>query len=257
MQDQTNLNLQLEGIFKKGREYFARLKKNKTAFFKKITSPYSTFIYSEEGEISHLINKRPLKQLNSKTYTEFKKKRDSFTDLVVNEFTPAFNYLLENDFQKADPRIWYLDIETIDPDNKKFPSMDDPDIPITHIQIYDNYTDIVYIIMLKNVSNELKKKYPDVKFIVTKTEESLIESFIKMLNKALPTVIYAWNGNFFDFPYITLRARKLKVDINGFSPLGKTTITESEYNNKKEYGSCSKCCFGRKCINRRKLFYIQ
>ena len=52
-------------------------------------------------------------------------------------------------------------------------------------------------------------------------EYSMLGEFISFVNKLDFDLFYAWNGNFFDYPYIVNRMKYLKIEPKEMSPYDK------------------------------------
>jgi DNA polymerase elongation subunit (family B) len=130
------------------------------------------------------------------------------------------------------PRIMFLDIETIDLNDRRFPQPHIAGAPITHIQIMDSYTKKVIILYMQEPSEKVKEKHQNVKFVKCNNEYEMLDKFTKILHKLNPSIITAYNGNLFDFPYIFFRSMKLKFPIERLSPLNEVTF-RMEFKNRK------------------------
>ncbi len=120
--------------------------------------------------------------------------------------------------------------------NKGFPHPNKALEPISLFQVYDNKEKIMIILGLRPWKHEHKYKYDyKVKYIQCKNEIDLITKFIQIFNHLNPLIIYAWNGNEFDFPYIFNRMKNLNMDINTLSKYGNTKLKEKNYGHKTIY----------------------
>jgi len=108
---------------------------------------------------------------------------------------------------------------------KEFPDAQTAEFPVTQIQIYDTYTDKIIILSLDGMKDETKfKHHKNLIFKEFDDEVELYKSFLKLLDGLKPTVISAWNGDYFDFPYLTNRAMGLKgVNYRKLSPIHKVS----------------------------------
>jgi len=212
----------LSGIFKTKKGYYERV----NGKLNKINLIYSLFEKNNSGNYSYVLNKDEKyirKDFNSKK--DFDNYYNRYKDLkILKKINPVINYTYKNYWNKQnfeEPRIVYLDIETIDLKNREFPLPYYADAPITHIQLRDSKTKKDIIFCLKDVSENLRKKYPEVKFIIRENEKDLLEVYGTVIKKLNPDVVTAYNGNFFDFPYIFFRSVKLGLDPSTFSPLSE------------------------------------
>jgi len=221
----------IEGIFKKGNDLILRYNKQGASYFKKIKATYPVYISDRNGDYRYIFRDVPM---TKRVYNNKKDLKETLqiaelSNQLVEAYDPEIElrYPLWKKFQNTRPNslIWFLDIEVIDLNNRKFPQPYLADAPITHIQIADNFTDKVVLLMTKAPSDEFYKKWKDnTEIIVYNSEEELLEGFIKKLKSDNPTIITAWNGENFDFPYITFRAKKLGININKFSPLNEAKV---------------------------------
>lgn len=120
------------------------------------------------------------------------------------------------------PRIWYLDIETraeTAPDPVNTPN------EIILIQFYDTFTKTEYVLGRKPWKPEDDYKYSvPVKYIEISSEYDLIDAFFRIFQKQDPLIIYAWNGEGFDFPYIFNRAKMIGISPERMSNYGLVTL---------------------------------
>ena len=193
------------------------------------------------------IDDTPVCKITFNNIWDKKKYVEQFKDLkTIIDYDEWIDIVYEKYWKKEtpDPTIVYLDIETIDLNNRKFPEPHKAEAPITHIQLMNGKTGKIVILYLKEPSNELKEKYKDVKFIKCNNEYQMLDYYSKIIKKWNPTIITAYNGRLFDFPYIFFRAKKLKFDINNLSPLNETTFKVEFKNNQtgeyKKYYDISK-----------------
>jgi len=114
-----------------------------------------------------------------------------------------------------EPRTWILDIETRSGQVRpgEFPHANAAWEEITMIQIYDNITDMYYVLGRKKFTGEFELS--NAKFIYIPKEEDLLEFFIRMLEKHKPGVITTWNGFTFDISYLTNRIARVLDNFDG------------------------------------------
>ena len=177
----------------------------------------------------HTLIKREFKTLKEKN--NYKK---TYGDLKTVYDYPEWNdYVFEKRWQKETPkpRILYLDIEVMDMNNKKFPQPHIAEAPITHIQLTDSKTEKTIILYMQEPSQELKDKFKEVKFIKCNSELEMFKKFETLLQKINPSVVTAYNGNLFDFPYLYFRSRKVGYNIDKLSPLSEVRVSV-EFKNK-------------------------
>ena len=123
------------------------------------------------------------------------------------------------------PRIFYLDIETRSVG--EFPAPEKANQEITLIQIFDNYTKTMYVFGLRDYKPQegYELEYP-VKYIKCNNEIELLEKYFKFFKLLNPLIIFAWNGDGFDFPYIFNRLKNLGLDKNLMSNFGEAELKE-------------------------------
>lgn len=140
-------------------------------------------------------------------------------DLVIREeFRAVGSY-------HAKPRIMYLDIETrVGTVMPGFPVPDKALEPVSLIQFLDSKTDVVHIIgdkefyFQKYWDAQADHKGKEIKYLSCKTEIEMFEKFFAFIEEMKPAVVFAWNGEGFDFPYLFNRAERLNLNVNKFSP---------------------------------------
>ena len=158
---------------------------------------------------------------------------------------PMYRNIRDNywnqDAYNLEPRIWYLDLETrVGTASTGFPVPEKALEPITLFQLYDNKTNVMIVLGLREWKHQSDYKfdYP-VKYIKCDNEIKLIETFLDIFAKLDPLIIYAWNGSGFDFPYIFNRIKRLGLDTSRLSNYGSVKYKESEFQGKKEFSVTS------------------
>ena len=117
--------------------------------------------------------------------------------------------------------IWYLDIETRVTRNE-FPFAEKALEEISLIQIVrDNKVTVLGTRQLKKFKNDV-----DFEYIMCLNEVEMLKDFAKLLEYDNPLIVYAWNGNRFDFPYLFNRFKNLGLDVNKLSLSKDITLTE-------------------------------
>jgi len=229
-------NEQYEKVWKSGWDYFCRTRNTETnqVRIQKINPPTKYFERHPDGVHSYILDPSvkliPKVFNDSKEAKEYRGLMDSIGKEVFGGQQPQYQFIQDHFFQNGknnDMRIWFLDIETMndDPTDKSFPDPQLAEKPISQIQIYDSYTDKIIILSLDKMKDETKfKKYKNLIFKHYYEEKDLFKDFFKLLENLEPTVITAWNGDYFDFPYITHRAMNIDgVNHRRLSPIGKVT----------------------------------
>lgn len=146
--------------------------------------------------------------------------------------TPIYRNIRDNYWKyknyNSNPRVVYLDIETRAV-NKR-PDVDNAPEQITLIQML--IKDAVIVLGLRDW--EPRSDYPldiNVKYIKFDTEYDMIIGFLDIFKKIDPLIIYAWNGEGFDFPYIFNRIRRLGLNVNRLSNYGSVSLQRIELPN--------------------------
>lgn len=148
---------------------------------------------------------------------------------------PIDRYVRDNFWKTGynmSPRIWYLDIETRSGQNSVgFPLPESALEEVTLIQIYDTVLNTMIVIGRKNYVPQEGYDLPyPVKYMKCSSEGELLENFLKVFEKLNPLIVYAWNGENFDYPYLYNRLKNLGYDKNKLSNYGKVTLEQSEKN---------------------------
>ena len=149
------------------------------------------------------------------------------------------NYWGKQDGYNKSPRVWDLDIETRSGINSRgFPIPELALEEVCMVQIFDS--DLKQIIMIGVKEWRHKHKYENkfeypVKYIVASNEKHLFEIYNKLFSTLDPLIIYAWNGDGFDFPYLFNRMKRLGIDVKNMSNYGNVTLKQSEFQGKTEF----------------------
>lgn len=148
----------------------------------------------------------------------------------VGVTAPAYRYIREHHWgldgstYNTDPRTWYLDIET-----RAVGAFPDPfkaQQAIVLIQVYDTKLDTCIVFGTRQLEAlELPFAF---KYVQCDDEIDLLEKFLTLFKRCDPCIIYAWNGNGFDYPYLYNRISKLGMDANRLSNYGSVKLREYE-----------------------------
>lgn len=117
--------------------------------------------------------------------------------------------------------------------NSGFPVPDKALEQISLIQVYDSHLEVMFVFGLRDWKHQeeyLKNEdvtYP-VRYMKCKDEVHLLECYFALFQKLDPLVIYAWNGDGFDYPYFYNRLKNLGMDPNVMSNHGEVTLKETE-----------------------------
>lgn len=106
-----------------------------------------------------------------------------------------------------------------------FPEPKDANEEITLIQVFDSKLNTMFVFGTRPYEPEpgYDLEYP-VKYILCSDEIDLLTKYFSLFNKIDPLIIYAWNGENFDYPYIFNRLKKLNLNVNMMSNYGKCDL---------------------------------
>lgn len=127
-------------------------------------------------------------------------------------------------FKMEDFNIGYIDIEVATAD--RFPTADKADRPVNCVTLYASKLDVYYVFGLgRELKSETYQKFIDnnlkVEYECCSDEVELLNSLFSCIGSSSLDFILAWNGDFYDYPYLVNRASKLGVDIRQMSRLPK------------------------------------
>lgn len=144
------------------------------------------------------------------------------------------DFVLKNKQYNKKPRIWYLDIETsVGTVSKGFPKPELALEPIVLIQFFDSIENKGYVLGLEEWVYRNDYNYDfELEYIKCNSEEELLNTFLKLFKDLDPFIIYAWNGEFFDFPYIFNRLKKFGLS-NKLSNYGTAKLKQKVLDNKQ------------------------
>jgi len=116
--------------------------------------------------------------------------------------------------------ICYLDIEVAT--KGKFPAADKAEVPINCVTIYLSKQQKYYVFGLNREISEKTNQLlldEDAVYINCYTEYDLLEKLFTMIGESEVDILTAWNGDYYDFPYMVNRADQLNVEIKLLSRL--------------------------------------
>lgn len=228
-----------EASWKEGYTFFERYYDTdlKKSVKNEINLPYEWYEPSSRGLYTAILDetlKLDRKQGNAKQGREHFGFLDPMYRNIRDNYWNCNSYNLK-------PRVMHLDIETrvgTQKNSTGFPVPDKALEPISMIQIMDTVSEQVIMLGVKEWKHksdyEDKFEYP-LNYIVCKDEFDLIDKFINIFQKLDPLIIYAWNGNGFDFPYLFNRFKKLGFDPKSLSNYGDVKLKESEFQGQVQY----------------------
>lgn len=200
------------------RVYDTELKRSKSI---EIDNTYEYFMPYSKGCYTY-VNDPSLKL--EKFIGSYKDSKDQY-----GVFNPIDRYVREHFWKTGyneTPRTFYIDIETRSGINSRgFPTPDLALEEICLIQFFDSLTKTMYVLGLKDF--KLQKDYKtdyELKYLKFDNEYDMLDAYLKIFNKMDPLIVYAWNGDNFDFPYIFNRLKNLGFETNRMSNYGTVTL---------------------------------
>ena len=136
----------------------------------------------------------------------------------------------------------YLDIETRSGINKKgFPNADIAPEEVTVIQIYCTKRKEYFIFGRKDWTGSYESKYGKVNYEKYEEERDLLERFINFIESDYPAIIYGFNSQAFDYPYLVNRIDNEypELDVNRLSPVHEVQRdVKMKTNDDREFLGC-------------------
>lgn len=209
-----------ETTFRDGYDYFERYFNTETSKSEshKIDSKYEYFVPYSFGEYK-LITDQNLRLTRLEGTSKQAKDQMGVVQPVYKHIRDTY---WKNGTYNLSPRIAYLDIETRakgEPDPLNAPEQ------ITLIQVLDSKTNQAIVLGLRPWEPEEDYKLEcNVKYVHCQDEISLLETFVKVFRAINPVVVYAWNGDGFDFPYLYNRMKNLGLNPNDLSNYGSVKL---------------------------------
>jgi len=184
------------------------------------------YVPDENGRYMSLFGDR-LKKIVLNHPAEVKTERERYEKTFEADVTYINRYLIDNhkEIPKEPIRICFFDIEV--DDSNGFPKASEANEKIIALACYDNFTNYYYCFALYEKSGVEKTiiKAPDnetkltTKIYFFEDEKELLEKFIKFIKVKDFDLIFAWNGDDFDYPYLFNRLKKLGLKPESLSPL--------------------------------------
>lgn len=200
------------------REYDTDAQKSE---IRELPDKWEYYDYHDGGNFKSLYNPKNkfVKQSGKLKDTKNKIATVSPIDVVIRSQYP------QSQHYNHKPRIMYLDIETrVGTVVPGFPVPEKSLEPVCLIQFLDSERDMIHIIADKEFYYSRHylslpdHKGKEVKFWKCSSEVEMFELFFKFIKALKPAIVYAWNGEGFDFPYLFNRAKRLGLNVNKFSP---------------------------------------
>lgn len=142
-------------------------------------------------------------------------------------------------FNPKDINTCFIDIEVAT--KGKFPTADKAEYPVNCVTIYLSKVGIYYTFGLnREIKEETAQKLADENcaYINCVTEVDLLNKLFLTIGDSECDILTAWNGDFYDFPYLVNRAERLGVDIRPLSrlPMKYKSAYVSKRTNRLEIG---------------------
>ena len=212
------------------REYDTNLNKSvqtKTAF----KGEY--YVPDDQGEYKGFIDNINLKKVQGSSYNvpnAYGAKNSRYVAIRETHFG--------KDTYNKTPNIWFLDIETsvqTQPGSTGFPEPSEALEPIVLIQFWDTNSNKGYVLGLEEWYNKKDYQYDfDLEYIKYDSEFEMLQGYIKLFKDLDPFIIYAWNGENFDFPYIFNRFENIGLNVKDLSNYGNAKITTKTLSNNQQ-----------------------
>lgn len=240
--------------------YYTSVKENYTLEYNKVKDfKPEGFVKSPLGKFTGLIDDEPLVRKEFDSISKFIGYNHNHKGTLYNNIDPAYQYIRHvkpQEPQDMKMRIWLFDIETDVMPNGSFPDpykyeklisglknkkvkgkteedrrdamieqyqeeMKEYVLPaVSLIQIDEFDTGKKYILGYKK-ETDVYKLFNNCIYKKFKNEKEMIRAFIALYNKRQVSILSAWNGNGFDYPYIVKRCKNIGVDYKKLSPYGK------------------------------------
>lgn len=197
-------------------KYKARLDDNGTTILKEIDGHYEFFEPDSRGLYTCITEPEiKLRKVHG---------RSKDTEGKYGVTSPVYRYIrdffwtdeskektgMKSDEYNMKPRVWYLDIET-----RALSAPDPVNTPneMTLIQIYDTVLKKMIVLGRKPYTPE--EDYPhgvEVQYVTIEDERLLLKTYSDLVKKLKPLIVFAWNGEGFDFPYLYNRMKLLGLE---------------------------------------------
>lgn len=174
---------------------------------------YRPYLYVEsntETDVKSIFNTNLKKKSFKSQYDRSEYLKRGVTRVFENS-PPAQQFLIDNyweqneteEFSKHPIKVCFVDIETYSPD--EFPQPETANHPINIITVFDSIQQHFYTWGIKKY-NKIDSQCT---YIYCRSEEELLEKFIKYIENDYPDILSGWNSEFFDIPYIINRCKRL------------------------------------------------
>ena len=211
-------------------------------------SLYENYFYISEFSTEkedHIKEFNKLKLIKNKSKWDFQDYCNFESDVRI-EVKRSIDYRFnrKSEEPKIRLKIQFMDIEIYNEGEKRFPKPEIAEKPINAISFKNgNDAGPVYVFILKlpnTFSTEIDEKYInefikqneedkiEIKVKIFDKEEDLIYGYCDIIKEYDPHIITGWNTDGFDYPYIYNRMKRLNMNIDRLSPLGKTYFNYSD-----------------------------
>ena len=186
-----------------------------------------------------LFNEPLTKQVfdNRKDYNEYTKKR---SNLYESDITPVYKFLSDTFYEHSDNNfinVGLFDIE-VDfdlADGNGYPMPENPFGKINSVSLYDRRKNAYHMVVL-NDSIDIKAKEGETLFIhYCVTERQVLDTFFKLIKDI--DILSAWNGDFYDIPYIYERCKIIYGEEAGLRKMCRGGHSVRSYEKKDDFGN--------------------
>lgn len=188
--------------------------KDDRRFYNTLKPDYSFYYFDAMGNDTSIFGD-PVSKVTVNTWKAFQKEQKILQGrkLFENDIRPVFKSLEQN-YLNAEPPVLHtapVDIETGFCQERGFSTPDDPHQPITAITINFDWEDKLITLALK--PKDLQQEQADLiatrfeNCFVFENEGELLRTFFDLIEDV--DVLYTWNGETFDIPYIVNRTMKV------------------------------------------------
>ena len=211
--------------------------------FKKATFCPKIYTQDPKGECLSIYNE-PLVEHSFKNVSEYRKFIKEYEDTnlkLYGNINPSYQFIREHfkdakEFDLNSVNAVYFDIEvsslTKEDRYYGFPEAHIAPIPIVSIAVYSSLNNKMNVYGFKDYDVD-RVLFPtmDIEYIKCKDEKRLLEMFGTYLTdpKTRPDMLYGWNSNSFDIPYVHNRMNIIggAKFVNTLSPVGNVYATNA------------------------------
>ena len=194
--------------------------------YKKLITDFKPYYFIEDKNGKYIsIEGKKLKKIIVQHPSQVILERDKYEKTWESDITYVNRFLIDRckKIEKEPLRIQYLDIETGKNDKNEFAKPENADGQILSICIFDSFLKKYFTFALFNEiyhgkKNVKEKQNNDVIYFFN-DEKKMLNYFILFFNKTRPDIVWAWNGDNFDYPFIINRLKKLNLNFNKLSPI--------------------------------------